>query len=367
MAISDLKKSSERPLAGLKQTFGSFFDRFKRKNGANVVGLDFTSGYVKALKIGKTNGQYLVEQFYVEPVPEGMITKDEIKDEAAVGALLKDMFKKADIDTKNVAFAIPRSSAIIKTILIDNRLTADEIESRAWIEANRLFPDLVGDIYLDFAITGPAPQDNTQLEMILVACRKDQMKPYLEVLKQAGMTPQFVDVNSYALARALQIAEAITEPTALLNLNMNLSSFIVVNDDMLLHAHDQTYDGARLISQTTNYLNENNIKPNEENVIPDDPAYNEILKESLISHLRHTIHFFYSSRPNVTVRNIILGGDCALVPNLAFFIQREIGLQTKIANPFASMTIAPNIDAGNLKTYAPTLMLCCGLALCADG
>ncbi len=115
---------------------------------------------------------------------------------------------------------------------IDNRLNAEEIESRAWIEANRHFPDLIGEIYLEFYIQPSSTGKANETELVLIACRKEHIKPYLETLQAAGLTVKIIDVNCYALERALPLVTDISssiKTIAILNLNINLSSLVVVH------------------------------------------------------------------------------------------------------------------------------------------
>lgn len=337
--------------------------KFKMRVNANLVGVDIEPDSVRLIKINRTTSPFKVEMFAIAPVPAGAIVKNEIKDYAAIGFVLKEIFRHAQLTTKSLALAIPRSLAIIKNIPIDSRFTAEEIESRAWIEANRHFPDLIGDINLDFTVTGQSLSDPSQLDLMLVACRKDHIKPYLEIAKQAGLVAKIVDVNCYALERALPLVIQTPVPHeayALLNLNLHLSSFIVSRDQKLLHAHDQTYDGQRLMTQTSNYLKDKVI---DSAALIDDQGYTDILKENLISHLRHTVHFFYSSRSNTSIKQLILAGDCAFTPALAAFIERELGIETKLAEPFTHLQVAPEVNVEELKKMAPILILSCGLAL----
>lgn len=346
----------------LQQRFKQLIAWWNQQNVNNLVGLDIGDQSIKLLKIVSKENAYQIEHFAMTPLPPGAIEKNEIKNATAISNIIDEMFKKSGITTNNVALAISRSIAIIKNINIDNRLTPEEIESRAWIEANRHFPDLVGDIYLDFVIVGPATQDSSQLELVLIACRKEQIEPYLEILKQSSLKAKIVDVNSYALERALSLIIKDTphlETTALLNLNEQSSTLIVIHAGKLIYAHDQSYDGYKLISQIQEYLK---VEANKESTM-DDINYQNILQENLSAHLRHTMHFFYSSRPHITIQQMVLSGDCATLPNLALFIQREIGIETILANPFIHMSLSPNINEKQFKSYIPTLMLCCGLAL----
>lgn len=343
---------------------------WKQHASRPVIGLDIDSDVIKLLKINTRTSPYLVEHFATFPLPAGCIIKNEIKDPAAIINVLNNIFKKPQLREGYIALAIPRSSAIVKNVSVDSRLTEGEIESRAWVEANRNFPDLVGEIYLDFSITGPSTQDSSQLDMVLVACRKDQIDSYLELLKEAGLNTKIVDVNCYALERSLITANlpiAANEAIALLNLNFNLSTLIVNHDSLLVYSHDHTYDGHRLINQVRKYFNDETTIASEpfqqKEPLQNEEGYNALLKENLSAHLRHTMHFFYSSRPNIAIKKVILSGDCATVPKLAEFIQQEINIATEIADPFKNMQFAPEVDKEKIQLYAPTLMLCCGLAL----
>lgn len=362
-------------LSDKKALLNSLIDRYlillnlKNQADSELVGLDIGRDFIKLMKINQSETPNVVENFSFMPTPAivGGASKDPAKDNNDIANTIKEMFKQARITTKQVALAIPRSIAILKTITIDKRLTPDEIEARAWIEANRHFPDLVGEIYLDFFIAGPSTEDENRLEMTLVACRKAQIQPYLDIVRLAGLQAKLVDVDCYALERALPYTfpvEKDDDVIALLNLNTDMSMLIVTQANHLLYANDQGYDGQRLIAQTSTYLKEKNQTPSTENDdLLNDPAYQEILKNNLISHLRHTIHFFSTSRPNVNIKKIIVTGDCATVPCLVPFIKKELGVDATLADLLAHLTLAPTIDPTEFKKHAPGLALCCGLAL----
>ena len=366
-----------------------FLRRWLEKTPTNLVGLDIQPETIKLLEIITHGNENIIQNYGLTSVPAGAIVKDEIKDIAAVGNTLKEFFRQYNIKSKNVALAIPRSAAIIKTISVDSRLTPKEIESRAWIEANRYFPDLVGDIHLDFSITGPSPTDTTQLEMVLVACRKEQIKPYLDAINYSGLTAKIVDVNCYALERAMAYLNKkdSSESIALLNLNYTLSSLIVIQNNQLIYAHDHSYDGIRLTNQfkkissgdisvpkeTVSSMNpEAETETTTQAATPattvESPAsqeleYKRIFRENLSSHLRHSMHFLYSSRPNVTIQKLILAGDCSIIPQLVEFIKEETNIETELANPFTNMKLSSQVNADELRRDAPVLMLSYGLAL----
>jgi type IV pilus assembly protein PilM len=340
--------------------------RWKQSAAEQLVGLDIGPGFVKLLKMDPEDDPGWVEAFGVVPLPSGAIAKDEIKDAAAVGAALRQVFDETQVKSKNVALAIPRSSTIIKTIAVNKKLGAADIESRAWVEANHHFPDLVGDIYLDFDIVGPSAQDPSQLDLLLVACRKDQIKPYLDILQENGLTAKVVDVNCYAFERALSLItkrEPELKTVALLNLDYNISSLVVVHEKQMIYAHDHSYEGLYFSAQVEQYLAAHKEDKAVQKNLANTQEYQDILKAGTSAHLRHSMHFFYSSRPHITIQKLVLAGACASLPYLSSFIQKETGIETVLADPFVGMTLASAIDEKLLQQTAPSLMLCCGLAL----
>ncbi len=354
-------------LRDLKEKIQLSYQAWKERNLHQLIGLDINADSIKFLQIDSSETPYKVEHLSKKPMQPGFIVKDEIKHVEEIATLLREILRETESNIKAVAMAIPRALAITKSVMIDGRgLTEDEIESRAWIEASRCFPDLVGDIYLDFVVVGSAQQDASQLELMLVACRKDHIKPYLEILNLAGLKAEIVDLNSYALERTLSLvlSPQTTETIALLNLNIDVTSLIVEQQKKLIHAHDQPYDGGHLLQQINAYLKQKGLESvaHEADLLA-DLEYLNIFKMNLTAHLRHIMHFFYSSRPNVSIQKIILSGDCVTIPMIAAFIQQEIGTPTEIANPFINMTFAKHIDQAIIKKEAPTFSQCVGLAL----
>lgn len=326
-----------------------------------LIGLDIGSNSLKLVKINSLEYPYFVENVAIEPIPDKAFRNDEIVNHGLIADLLKTMIKNEKIESKNVALSIPYSATIIKNILVDKRMTEEDIEQRTWIEANHLFPDLVGNIYLDFTILGPYAEDNSQLEVMLVVCRKDIIKPYLEILKLASLTPKVIDVSTHALERALSVLQTPTEInkiTALLNLDMRISTFIVVQNNRILYAYDQSFDGQRLMTQVAKYKIDN-----QKVEIDNDEKYLAIIHENLSAHIRHVIHFFYSRRPNMIIEKMLIAGDCADLPNISNLVQQEVSVDTEKVNPFLQMHFMSDLDKQRIEKNAASFMLCSGLAL----
>lgn len=315
-----------------------------------LLGLDIGSNSIKLIQLNSNTSPSTIEYFTILSLPSGLIEKDAIKNPDALADLLKTEIRKLNIPTKGVAIAVPRSAVIIKNITVDARLSNRDIESRAWIEAAHHFPDLINEVNLDYSILGPVPNEENKLELVLIACRKNQINPYLDLLNRAGLTPKIVDVNCYALERTLSLEHYLPQQTiALLNVDFNLTSLIVMQNNVQIYAHDYSFDANNLFTQLSN--------------TPDIELQKKLLTEQFNTHLRHCIHFFYSSRHNIDIQKIILSGDLAVIASMTSHVQNEMGIETSRAETCRNMTLSSTVNKDLIEAYAPALALCCGLAL----
>lgn len=361
------KLEARLPIIGRLRQFFYLVFTSQQQVFPDLIGLDIGSHFIKLMKINCSESGNLVEYFSIYPLPASAVVKGEIKQPAVVSAAIKEMIKQANIKAIDVALAIPRSLAIFKSITIDSRLNLDEIESRVWIEVARYFPELTNDIYLDFFVSAPSVPGASLLEVTLVACRKEHIKPYMEIMEDAGLRASIVDIDSFALERALLLIakpSLQTETIALLRLDDHLSTLIVVQGGNLIYAHEQTFDSQRLMDQTESFLKAKGLDfVSDTSRLSLDTEYHNILKENLASHVHHVLHLFYSSRPNIAIQKLMLAGDCAARPALSSFIQQEVGIKTENISLLSNLTLAPTIDVSVFKEHESALMLCCGLAL----
>lgn len=346
-----------------KQQVTSFLQSFDRsKVKSNLIGLVINPQYLKLLKIRQVNNQYEVEYFNIVELPEGLMKDLEISNPEAIADHLKKMMNHAKLGTNEVVMAIPRSATIVKTITVDHRLTQDEIESRVWLEAGRLFPNLIGDIYLDFVVNGSSPLDSTKHEVLIVACRKEQLTPYLDILRLSNLTAKVVDVNYYAYERALSLITSQSpeaKSVAFINIRFGMIDLLGIHEGKLVYTHELAYDGQHLMK-----LRYPDDRPVDASEVNDTSVFHEAFKNTIGLHLKHALQFFYSSRPNVRLDKIILGGDVpATIPGVLEFVRKETAKSVELANPFTQMKIAPTVNAARLMQYSPAMMLCCGLAL----
>ena len=86
-------------------------------------------------------------------------------------------------------------------------------------------------------------------------------------------------------------------------------------------------------------------------------------KDLLAQQINRALQFFYSGSSIRQVERLILAGSAAGIPHLSEIVESRIGLMTRVASPFATMSLAPRIRPNELMREAPGLMVAVGLAL----
>ncbi|MBC7805922.1 MAG: pilus assembly protein PilM, partial [Akkermansiaceae bacterium] len=76
-----------------------------------------------------------------------------------------------------------------------------------------------------------------------------------------------------------------------------------------------------------------------------------------------SVDFFRSRYPTEVIDQVVLCGGSAQIVDLDKFFQRELGIATRIANPFQSVRVASRqMDPATLDRIAPTFAVALGLA-----
>src|SRR3989304_2435416 len=172
--------------------------------GKGSIGLDLGSSYIKTVKLRESKGSYELELFDIHPLPPELIVDGSIIDSLRLVDSIKEMIKKAGVKTKDTVISISgHSSVIIKRISLPE-MSEEELSESIKFEAEQYVPFDIEDVNLDFQILGPKEEPG-QMDVILVAVKKDTINEYVNAVRESGLNPIIVDVNHFALENMYEI------------------------------------------------------------------------------------------------------------------------------------------------------------------
>tara|TARA_A100001518_G_C1224776_1_gene71863 strand:- start:1108 stop:2172 length:1065 start_codon:yes stop_codon:yes gene_type:complete len=344
------------------------------KKANTLLGIDISSTSVKLLELSRSGSRYRVEAYAVEPLPANAVVEKNIAELEGVGQALQRVVTKAKTGCKSAVVAVSGSAVITKIIEMDAGLSDEELENQLKIEADQYIPYPLEEVAIDFEVQGPAPRSPGRAEVLLAACRKENVEIREAALALAGLTAKVVDVEAYALERsygllAPQLGAAHGELTvAVVDIGATMTTLSVLHNGRTIYTREQLFGGRQLteeIQRRYGLSQEEAGLAKKQGGLPDDYDSEVLLpfKEAVVQQVSRSLQFFFAAGQFHDVDCILLAGGTASIPGLDHMIQQKIGTQTLVANPFADMALSSKVNAGALASDAPALMIACGLAL----
>lgn len=339
-----------------------------------LVGIDISASSVKVLELSKSGEQYRVERYAVEPLPQNAVVEHAITEIEQVADAVERAHKRSGTKAKHVAVAIAAAHVISKTVRMPANLKDDELQTQIELEADHHIPYPMNEVNLDFTIVGPCEDNPEEVDVLLAACRKEIVDDYLAVIQSKGLTPLVVDVETYAMENAYgliaqQMPGAGMERTvAVLDVGATTMNMTVMHNNRSVYTRDHNFGGRQLteeIQRRYGLSYEEAGLSKKQGGLPDN-YQSDVLRpfmEGMCQEIMRALQYFYSSSPFNSVDQILLAGGCAQILGIDEMVAARVGVNTQIANPFASMSVASRVKSQLLTNEAPSLMVSCGLAM----
>ena len=172
---------------------------FSNKAGRGSVGLDVDGGYMAAVQA--SNGQ--IARATSTDLPAGVMTDGEVSDRDALSAALSDFFKQNDLP-RNVRLGVANQQIVVRQIELPRIDDRDEREAAVRFQAADAIAMPLDEAVLDHQVTGYTTVDGVErMQVIVVAARRAMISELTEAVRAAGLKPEGIDLDAFALIRAL--------------------------------------------------------------------------------------------------------------------------------------------------------------------
>ena len=343
------------------------------KKADTLLGIDISSTSVKLLALSRQGARYRVEAYAVEPLPANAVIEKNIAELDAVGQALSRVLIKARTRLRNVAVAVAGSAVITKTIEMDAGLCDDDMENQLKIEADQYIPFPLDEVAIDFEVQGASARNPERVDVLLAACRKENVEVREAALGLAGLTARVVDVEAHALERSFGLlANQSVLPkdrlVAVVDIGATMTTLSVLHHGRIIYTREQLFGGRQLtedIQRRYGLTLEQAGLAKKQGGLPDDyvSAVLQPFREALVQQVSRSLQFFFAGGQSDAIDHILLVGGTASIYGLERLIEERLGTPTQVANPFAGMTLSAKVNAAALASDAPAMMIACGLAL----
>ena len=135
---------------------------------------------------------------------------------------LKKIVDELGLMGRAVCSSVSTALVMSKVIALPSSLTTVEIEHEVLLEIDQFVPYPLEDISFDYEVQQDLEINPEQIQVLLVASRRENVEDQVTVLSTAGLKPVVLDVDVYAMERAFtllvhQFPEGVVEkPVAVL-------------------------------------------------------------------------------------------------------------------------------------------------------
>ena len=162
-------------------------------------------------------------------------------DAPSVAEKIISIFDKQKIKAKDVATSVSGHSVIVKRVSMP-LMTEEELFDRIQAEASQHIPFDIADVNLSHQLLEAT---ENQMDVLLVAVKKDKILNHTNVLAQAGKTPVVVDIDAFALQNCFEVnyEPDPSQVVALLNIGASVMNINIVRGWTPLFTRDVSVGG----------------------------------------------------------------------------------------------------------------------------
>jgi type IV pilus assembly protein PilM len=350
----------------------------RKKSEKTVVGLEIEADSIAAAEI-QANGARALTATAIAPLPPGAFHDGEVIDSDAVAATLKQTFSDNGLSPR-VRLGIANQRVVVRTLRLPAIEDPEELEAAIRFQAEEQIPMPIDQAVLDYRVIGGVGSDGStqQIDVVVVAARRDMIVASLKPLRDAGLEPLGVDLSAFGLIRALGDRDAPranpdVPAAAVLYCNVgDVTNLAVAKGRSCLFTRVAP---AGLEDVATSLAGIAGLTPDHARLwmthvglatpleqLEGDPALLGQVRtaleagvSTLIDELRLSLDFYGAQESAVPVERIVLSGPASAIPGLAEQMGSVLGLPLKAETPPALTDFDP--------VSAARLTLSYGLAL----
>jgi type IV pilus assembly protein PilM len=190
------------------------FSLTKKQTGP-VVGLDIEAGSIAATEVA-ANGSLQVTGSAIGPLEPGAFHEGEVLDPDRLATALKSLFAEHKLP-KRVRVGIGNQRLVVRTLRLPAIENPKEMDAAIRFQAQEQVPMPLDQAVLEHQVVGGVPAEEggaAQVDVVVVAARRDMVSSFVEPIRRAGLEPVGVDLVAFGMIRALAGAGALSNNAA---------------------------------------------------------------------------------------------------------------------------------------------------------
>jgi type IV pilus assembly protein PilM len=330
-----------------------------------LVGLKIGASQLAAARV-VNNGSPEVVQLARADLEPGIVVGGELREPDALADALKAFFRANKLPKQGVRLGIASNRIGVRTFEIGGIGDPKQLENAIRFRAQETLPIPLEEAVLDYQILAESVDEEggTTNRVLLVVAYRDLVDRYVAACRKAGIKLAGVDLEAFALLRALgdRPAEAGNAAIVVVTVGHERSTLAVSNGQTCEFTRVIEWGGQNLNVAIARALD---VAPSEAEPVKHslsllEPAEAMELDAERAAKIRTAVHQelqtfarelvsslqFYQGQPgSLGIAEIVVTGGTAQLPGLDAELGRLIGVRVRVGDPLARVELGKKVGS----------------------
>jgi type IV pilus assembly protein PilM len=339
-----------------------------------LVGVKVGATQLTAARVDNNNGQAHLLQLARQPLPHGIVSDGEVLDGAALAAALKEFFTVNKLPRRGVRLGIATNHVGVRIIEITGIDDEQQLANAVLFRAHDVISIPVEEAIIDYRVISEKIDESGTLKrrILLVAAYREPIERYTAAFKSAGIELVGIDLEAFALLRAVGAPPAEdTTPTAavvVVNAGHQRTTLAVSDGKICGFTRVLGWGGSKLalaigrelnitVEEAQDILIGLSLEPAAETDPDPDPGLGDRLSRAraaarrelqvLARELVASLQFYQGQPESPAISEILLAGGTSRIPGFAAELERLTGVHVRLADPLARVQDDTGVDERN--------------------
>ncbi|HEX7256311.1 MAG TPA: type IV pilus assembly protein PilM [Gaiellaceae bacterium] len=332
-----------------------------------LVGLKIGASQIAAAQVVNNGGPQVVHVAR-QDLERGIVVGGELREPDTLAAALRQFFRKNRLPRQNVRLGISNNRIGVRMFEIGGIDDPKQLANAIRYRAQEVLPIPLEEAVLDYHILGEYTDSEGQVKrhVLLVVAYRDLVDRYTAACKKAGIRLAGIDLEAFAILRALappseDAGETGNAALVVVSVGHDRTTFAVSDGKACRFTRVLEWGGASLNSGIARALD---LAPSEAEPIklslslaePSIPAgltseQSEKVREAVLQELHafarelvSSLQFYQSQAGSLGIGEIVLTGGTAHLPGFAAELGKLIGVRVRVGDPLANVKVAKKVD-----------------------
>jgi type IV pilus assembly protein PilM len=344
--------------------------------GKNLVGVDIGSSSIKVCQLKESRKGFSLVRFGFADLPPQTVVDGQVMDATTIIETLQKVFRDAKIRQREISVSVSGQSVIIRKISVP-MMTNAELEEQIQWEAEQHIPFEIKDVQVDYQVLRRNPEAS-QMELLLVAAKRDQINDYAQLARDAKLRPVVCDIDAFSVQNLFEISRGLPQDQtiALINVGASLASLNIIANGVSAFTREIANGGNVITEEIQKQLGVPYAQAEvykcggvpeggEAGILP-QPVTRviEAITDSIAGEIQRSLDFYLATSGENEISRIFVTGGCANLPQLAQAIERRARAPVEVWRPSERIVVeGKDVDRNLFESRAAQLAVALGLAL----